>query len=99
MLTAIYRHPSDPAALVPMKEIPLGSKIRVTGICSMLDTNSVNPGGEPSFNILLRSIDDIAVVANPSWVSVRSLLMLVGFLVGLVLIVGARGWSLDRKVK
>ena len=98
MLTAIYRHPSD-AVLVPMKEIPLGSKIRVTGICSMLDTNSVNPGGESSFNILLRSFDDIAVVANPSWVNVRSLLMLVGFLVGLVLIVGARGWSLDRKVK
>ncbi len=99
MLTAIYRHPSDAAALVPMKEIPLGSKIRVTGICSMLDTNSVNPGGESSFNILLRSFDDIAVVTNPSWVNVRSLLMLVGFLVGLVLIVGARGWSLDRKVK
>jgi diguanylate cyclase (GGDEF)-like protein len=99
MLTAVYRHPSDPAALAPMKQIPLGSKIRVTGICSMLNTNSINPGGELSFNILLRSFDDIAVVEKPSWVNVRSLLILVGFLVGLVLIVGAMGWSLDRKVK
>jgi diguanylate cyclase (GGDEF)-like protein len=99
MLTAVYRHPPDAAALAPMKRIPLGSKIRVTGICSMLNTNSVNPGGEASFNILLRSFDDISVVEKPSWINVRSLLMLVGFLVALVLIVGARGWSLDRKVK
>jgi diguanylate cyclase (GGDEF)-like protein len=99
MLTAIYHHPSGGATLLPMKSIPLGSKIKVTGICSMLDTNSVNPGQESSFNILLRSFDDITVVAKPSLVNVRNLLILVGFLVGLVLIVGARGWSLDRKVK
>jgi diguanylate cyclase (GGDEF)-like protein len=99
MLTAIYRHPSDVAALMPIKRIPLGSTIRVTGICSMLNTNSVNPGGESSFNILLRSFDDITVVAKPSWVNVRSLLILVGILLAMVLIVGARGWSLDRKVK
>ncbi|MGA9670313.1 MAG: GGDEF domain-containing protein [Terracidiphilus sp.] len=99
MLTAIYYHPPGGAALSPMKSIPLGSKIKVTGICSMLDTGSINPGQESSFNILLRSFDDITVVAKPSMVSVRSLLIVVGFLVGLVLIVGARGWALDRKVK
>jgi len=99
MLTAIYHHPLGVAALLPMKSIPLGSTIKATGICTMLDTNSVNPGGESSFNILLRSVDDIAVVKSPSLVNVRSLLILVGFLLGLVLIVGARGWSLDRKVK
>ena len=99
MLTAIYYHPPGDATLLPMKTIPLGSRIKVTGICSMLDTNSVSPGGESSFNILLRSFDDIAVVEKPSLVNVRSLLIVVGFLLGLVLIVGARGWSLDRKVK
>jgi diguanylate cyclase (GGDEF)-like protein len=56
-------------------------------------------GEESSFNILLRSVDDITVVKKPSLVNVRSLLILVGFLLGLVLTVGARGWSLDRKVK
>ena len=99
MLTAIYRHPPGDGERVPMKRIPLGSRIRVTGICTMLDTASVNPGEESSFNILLRSFDDITVVARPSFVNVRSLLILVGLLLGLVLIVGARGWSLDRKVK
>jgi diguanylate cyclase (GGDEF)-like protein len=99
MLTAIYHHPPGDTELLPMKMIPLGSKIRVTGICSMLDTDSVNPGFESSFNILLRSFDDISVVEKPSLVNVRSLLILVGLLFGLVLVVGARGWSLDRKVK
>jgi diguanylate cyclase (GGDEF)-like protein len=99
MLTAIYHHPPGDTTLLPMKFIALGSKIKVTGICSMLDTNSVNPGEESSFNIFLRSFDDITVVEKPSLVNVRSLLILVGFLVGLVFIVGARGWSLDRKVK
>ena len=99
MLTAIYHHPPGDTELLPMKMIPLGSKIRATGICSMLDTDSVNPGFESSFNILLRSFDDISVVEKPSLVNVRSLLILVGFLFGLVLVVGARGWSLDRKVK
>jgi diguanylate cyclase (GGDEF)-like protein len=99
MLTAIYHHPPGDTGLLPMKLIPLGSKIRVTGICSMLDTNSVSPGFESSFNILLRSFDDISVVEKPSLVNVRSLLILVGLLFGLVLVVGARGWSLDRKVK
>ena len=99
MLTAIYHHPLGDDHLAPMKRIPLGSRIRVTGICTMLDTASVYPGGESSFNILLRSFDDITVVARPSFVNVRSLLVLVGLLFGLVLIVGARGWSLDRKVK
>ena len=99
MLTAIYHHPPGETTLLPMKRIPLGSKIRVTGICTMLDTSSVNPGGESSFNILLRSFDDIAVVARPSLLNVRTLLILVGFLTGVVLIVVARGWSLDRKVQ
>ena len=99
MLTAIYRHPPGDIELAPMKRIPLGSRIRVTGICTMLDTAAVNPGGESAFNILLRSFDDIKVVGRPSVVNVRSLLVLVGLLLGLVLIVGARGWSLDRKVK
>ncbi len=99
MLTAIYRHPPGNGELAPMKRVPLGARIRVTGICTMLDTASVNPGGESSFNILLRTFDDITIVARPSFVNVRSLLIVVAFLVGLVLIVGARGWSLDRKVK
>lgn len=99
MLTAIYHHPPGNVALPPMMQVPLGSKIRVTGICTMLDTNLVNPGEESSFNILLRSFDDIEIVARPSWVNVRNLMILVGLLMIVVLIVGARGRLLDLKVK
>lgn len=99
MFTAIYHHPPDNLALPPMMRVPIGAKIRVSGICSIVDANSVDPGQEASFNILLRSFNDIAVVTAPSWVNVGNLVILVGVLVVLVLIVGARGWLLDRKVK
>ena len=99
MLTAIYRHPPSDTDLAPMGRIPLGSRIRVTGICTMLDTASVNPGGESSFNILLRSFDDISVIASPSPLSVRNLVFLVGILLVLLFAAGARGWFIERKVR
>lgn len=49
-----------------------GSLIRVTGICSVrMDPNSAGQGSgmvKPgSVNILLRSLDDVAVMHSPSW--------------------------------
>ena len=41
----------------PMSEIPLGTRIRVTGICMLADANPFN--GEVPFNILMRDVDDI----------------------------------------
>jgi hypothetical protein len=67
LFSAIYRHP-DPNGgikLPPMKQVPLGSRIRVTGICMNEYTNRFNTEGELPFNILLRSFDDIEVVAAP----------------------------------
>ena len=58
LFTAIYRHPPDIAALQAMRTVPIGSRIRVTGICTILDTHAINPGEEVPFNILLRSFDD-----------------------------------------
>jgi diguanylate cyclase (GGDEF)-like protein len=98
MLIATYHHPQGNIPPAPMKWVPPGSKIRVTGIC-LLDTNTVSTGAVSSFNILLRSSDDILVVARPSMVNVRSLLIVVGILIVAILVMGARGWSLDRKVK
>ncbi len=51
------------------------------------------------FNILLRSFDDIAVVQQPSLLNVRNLIIMVGLLLVVVAIVGARGWALERKVR
>jgi diguanylate cyclase (GGDEF)-like protein len=98
LFTAIYHHPATSGAIQAMKMIPLGSKIRVTGICTILDTRSVNPGNEVPFDILLRSFDDIAVVAEPSWMSIRNLIITASLLLAVVFVVGGWGWMLRKKV-
>jgi diguanylate cyclase (GGDEF)-like protein len=100
LFTAIYRHLRTTSDLPPMKMVPLGSRVRLTGICTRTETESVvGTATEVPFEILLRSTDDIAVVANPSWLSIRNLIMLVGLLLAIVAIVGFRGWTLERKVR
>ena len=43
--SAIYHHPSGfgPSSLAPMKAIPVGSRIRVTGVCVPLEFESFRP--------------------------------------------------------
>ena len=98
LFTAIYYH-SDKASLIPlpeMKMIPLGSKVRVSGVCVELSSNSWN--GPVPFDILLRSFDDITVVARPSWLNIRNLAGIVILLLLMVIAVGAWGAVLMRKV-
>ena len=99
LLSAIIRHPgsASKAPLSPMHEIPVGTRIRVTGICMLTDANPFN--GEVPFNILMRNVDDIAVVARPSWLNVRNLVLLVGLLLGVVIAIGARSWALERRTR
>jgi len=99
MFTAIYRHPRASGFLPPMRVVPLGSKIRVTGICTILDTNAINPGEEVHFDILLRSFDDIAIVAGPPLLNIRNLIILVPFLLVLLVAAGIREWVRERKVR
>jgi diguanylate cyclase (GGDEF)-like protein len=99
LFTAIYHH-SDKASLIPlppMKQIPLGSIVRVSGICVELSSNQRN--GSVPFDILLRSFDDISVVARPSLLNTRNLLLVLGVLLMVVFVVLARGWVLERKVR
>ncbi len=95
--TAIYRHPPPPRPLPRMLQVPLGSTIRVTGICSPLDANPFN--SEAPFDILLRSFDDIQVVARPSLLTVRNMMIVIGLLLVVVILAGVREWSLERKVR
>ncbi|MGH9599203.1 MAG: diguanylate cyclase domain-containing protein, partial [Terracidiphilus sp.] len=97
LLTAIYHHPPRSMPLPPMYEVPLGSTIKVTGICTILDSNPDH--GEASFNILLRSFRDIDVIAQPSLLNVRDLIYVIGLLFVVVILVGARIWLLERKVR
>lgn len=98
VFSAIYRHPRPPAAVLPMPHIPLGSRVRITGICS-IDGTAINPGEEVPFDILMRSGDDIAVIAGPSLLSVRNLTALVGLMLVLLFGAGARSLAIERKVR
>jgi len=101
LFSAIFRQPAprslNPVPLPPMKLVPIGTKIRVTGICVMGASNPFDT--QVPFDILLRSIDDIAVVGAPSWLNVGNLIRVVGALMVVVLIVGAWGWTLRVKVR
>jgi diguanylate cyclase (GGDEF)-like protein len=99
LFSALYRHPDAGSQihLPSMKQIPLGSRVRVTGICMLKDSNPFN--GQVPFEILLRSFDDVAVVAKPPWLNTRHLLIIVGLLLVFMALVGARGWTLERRVR
>jgi diguanylate cyclase (GGDEF)-like protein len=95
LFSAIYRHPDYPNP--SSRVIPLGSKVRVTGICVLEYSNAFT--AHVPFNILLRSYDDIVIVARPSLVNTRNLLIAVGLLLLVVFAVIARGWALEHKVR
>lgn len=91
LFSVLSRHPDLDLgfSVPPMKEIPVGSTVRVTGI------SSVSYGSDPfegpvGFDVLLRSYDDIAVVAEPTWLNVRNLVTMVGVLIVVVFVFGVR---------
>jgi diguanylate cyclase (GGDEF)-like protein len=97
LTTAIYRHTDGTNPGQAMKMIPIGAKVRVSGICVLENSNPFN--GPVPFNILLRSSDDISVVASASLLNIRNLMLVVGLLLLVVFAVLIRGWALERKVR
>jgi diguanylate cyclase (GGDEF)-like protein len=95
LFSALLRHPDG--LVKNRREIPLGSKVRVTGICIL--ENSDPYSAHVPFNILLRSLDDIVVVAKPSMLNIRNLILIVGILLVVVFAVIARGWLIERNVR
>ncbi len=93
--TAIFRHPLSPAPTPAMPDIPVGTTIRVTGICLPQTTEAVND--EAPFDILIRSFDDVQVVSSATIFTVRNMAILSFGLFFAVLIVGARGWLAARR--
>jgi len=99
LLSAIIRHPASSIQipLVSMLQIPVGTHIRVSGICILTDANPFN--GEVPFNILMRNVNDIVVVARPPWLNVPHLILIIGLLLCVVIVIGVRGWALERRVR
>jgi diguanylate cyclase (GGDEF)-like protein len=81
----------------------IGSKLRVTGICSVqIDVRSHLREGTmvtKSFRVLMRSPQDVAVLESPSWWTPRHILVLLALALGATLIV--LGWVviLRRRVE
>jgi diguanylate cyclase (GGDEF)-like protein len=99
VFSAIYSYSNAAGSLPqPMKQIPIGSKVRVSGICLPLENHSPSNHDLP-FNILMRTPSDIEVVVRPSLLSVRNLIIVVGLLIMVVIIGGIKGWSIERKVR
>jgi diguanylate cyclase (GGDEF)-like protein len=97
MFSAVYPHGQTADALTPMREVRVGTRIRVTGICA---TDNANPfGHDVPFRILLRSSGDLEILSRPSWMTVRHLGLLVVFLLLSMLVVGARAWYIDRTMR
>ena len=93
--SAIYRHLDGPPKV--NKRIPLGSRVRVTGICVLENSNPFL--AEVPFSILMRSPADIVIVARPSPVNVRNLIFVVGMLLLVLMVGGFRSWSIERRVR
>jgi len=98
LFSALYRHPLPGTAKLPppVKTIPEGSLVRVTGIGMFYSSDSFN--GPIASDLLLQSLDDIAVVARPSGMNVRNLVVLVILLLAALVAVSLRGWFLGRKL-
>ena len=86
-----------PQVPAPMRYLPIGSKVNVTGVAIL--ENGDPYSGPVSFSVLLRTADDIAVEANPPWLNVRHLVEVVGVLVLIVLLVGVRAWLVERNAR
>jgi len=89
---------SDGADRPPLPGFSAGSTVRVTGICTIVDLNTINPPGTVPFEILLRSIADVQQASGPPLFSTRNLLILAGVLLLIAMLAVAYGWSQERRV-
>lgn len=99
VFSAIYRHPERGLNLpvYPMRNFPLGSRVRVMGICVLDRGDQFH--GPAAFHVLLSSSQDIAMFAGPSPVSVRNLGILLGILVIVIVVVIGKAFLLERKLR
>jgi diguanylate cyclase (GGDEF)-like protein len=100
LVSVVYRHIDENLGFdpPPMKQVPLGATVRITGIASV--SYGANPfEGPVDFIVLLRSFDDIMVVAKPSWRNVHNLTWLVEVLLAVIFIIGIRVIWTERQAR
>jgi diguanylate cyclase (GGDEF)-like protein len=75
----------------------VGSRVRVTGVCFV---HAGGPWNTPQwFDLELRTPEDVAVLANPSWWTAQHLVRVSLVLIGLVVVVLLWAVLLQRKVR
>jgi len=97
LFSAIYRHPegNGGAHLPAMKVVPVGARVRVTGISMFYSSDPFS--GPVASDLLIRSFDDIVLTAPPSWFTVGHLIGLTVLLLAVLGAVSARGWTVERR--
>ncbi len=80
-----------------MRHLAPGSKVRVTGVCFMNGSNPFET--RVPFNILLRTPEDLVMVAGAPMLTVANLVKVVGVLVLGMLLISVWGWMLRRRVR
>ncbi|MDR3738929.1 MAG: diguanylate cyclase [Terracidiphilus sp.] len=98
LFSAIYRHNrSGTRDAAPVKQLAAGSKVRVVGVCIMSGRATFD--SRTSFNILLRSPDDLTLLAGAPLITVSNLVRVVAVLVLGMLAFAVWGWTLRRRVR
>ena len=98
--SVLYRHTDADLGfeLPPMRQVPVGARVRVTGISSV--SYGSNPfAGPAGFDVLLRSFDDIQVMAKPSLLTVQNLTRVIEVLLLVILIIGIRMIWIERQAR
>jgi diguanylate cyclase (GGDEF)-like protein len=97
IFSVVFSHRVATNDLPPLRDIPVGSRIRATGICVTEDANPFRR--DVPFNVLVRSTQDLEVIAPPSILTVRNMTRLVVILLLGLLAVGARALWTGRNMR
>lgn len=97
LFSAILYH-SAGADLPPLPSFAAGSTLKVTGICAIVDLNSINPPGTVPFEILLRSLGDVQQVSGPPLLGTRNQMIVGGALLLIAMLAVAWGWWQEMRV-
>lgn len=99
--SAIYWHPvlvnGGAGTTAPKKLLAVGSRVRVSGVCVMTTWGGFDE--RMPFQILLRTPDDLTLLAGAPLITVVNLVRVVAVLLAVMLAFAMWGWTLRRRVR
>ena len=95
VFSAVLHRRASGASSAPMRRILHGSLVNVTGICWIDDGYPTN--GQVPFDILLRSPEDLVLLAGPPLWSVPNLALALGIVFLFLVVLGVRTLIVERR--